>query len=164
MLADLRKLIDGHQDYPPSEALWKQLVNLIEAKNTKENRYQQLKDRLRRETEHCSVSLPEPVIARFHHQGQYYYLDPKGNIYQLDDENPIVGNLVGHVLDGADVIIHNQSVFKIPEISISAKELYQREYYLDANKGVYKAFHPNHPFIYQVGTLTPSGKIKALNE
>jgi len=156
---ELRKLVDGHEAYPPSELLWRQLIDLIQKKNTKTNRLLRIKEQMEKEVNRYRPSLPEPVISRFYYNDCYYYLDPKGKIYEMDNDNPMVGNQVGEIR-GNEVILEKETIKTLEEVEADPQELYEEKYYVSAqSKNVYRGFHPQHPYVYHVGHLSNRGKI-----
>jgi len=156
----IRKLLDGNEEFPPSEDLWNQIVYLAK-QPTKKN----LQEHMIAETNTYKPSLPEPDLARFFYQGEYYFLDSHNQIYQTDPGNPLVGNLVGHIdLDKNtrtyQVTINKKVIHSIPGHQVKPREIHKRTYYLDADRKVYQGLHPDHPYLYQIGTLNKEGKIE----
>lgn len=165
-IAELRKLVEGNETYPPSEMLWKHVVMLAE-KKTEKSTFNNLQEQMKREANKYRPSLPEPKVSRFHHDGKYYYLDANNRIYEIDEENPIVGNLVGEI-SGDKVIINKEEVYKIPKVIVSEKKIEikvegkiidEKMYYVDDERKMYRGFHINHPYVVMIGKLTSCGKI-----
>lgn len=161
----LRQILEDHHTYPPSEQVWKEILDLAaEQKPALES----IQARMRKETERYKPSLPEPLLARFYHQGVYYYLDARNNLYQHDPGNALVGNLVGclKLTTNEDnkpvikVIVRDQTISEIPQVSVSEKEMYHRTYYLGDRKRVFRGLHPQRNLIYMIGRMNSENKIE----
>jgi hypothetical protein len=162
----LRKMLNSEDtSYPPSETLWRTVLEMVNPKKDDKSRQDEIDDirlRMQRETSRYKPSLPEPVLARFQHEGFYYYLDPKGSIYEMDNDNPLVGNLVGEVKHD-EVHIKGQLIHTIPHIKVYQKSIHETTYYIDDKRQAYRGFHPNLKSVFLVGTLNEYDKIKLLH-
>lgn len=183
IVAKLRKLLEKehNQEYPPSEDLWKTILQ-ITLKPKEENLDQQLKilrARAKHEEDLYKPNLPEPLVTAFYHQRKLYYLDSHMQVYQTDPGNPLVGNLVGKLQPNPenpkklDFILNtdksnhqdgdtqdNQSEFTITTTKVKKKTMHNKVYYTDLEHKIYRGLHPNLNLIYHVGELTEEGRIK----
>ena len=166
----IRELIGGKREYPPSEEVWQQILDVLDEKAQPES-LAAVQERIRRETNRYKPSLPEPLLARVYHHGVYYYLDPRNNLYEGDSGNVLVGNLVGHIKEEIDpetkksvikVFLKGQELMAIPRIDVEESEMYGRMYYKTEDKKVYRGLHPGHNYIYLVGKLNHENKISLI--
>lgn len=163
----LRELLEGNESYPPSEVLWQQMLDIIK-EQAKPQELSTIQERILREREQYKPPLPEPLLARVYHQGIYYYLDPRGNLYQGDPGNALVGNLVGRIEQIEDengdmvtrVMVKNKDLLDIPTKKVDKCEMYQRTYYKDDQNRMYRGLHPQQPYVYLVGKLNSEKKIE----
>lgn len=171
-IANLRKLLEDQEEYPPSETLWQQIINLAKKKTTTDdfNTIQQkmigeMRQMQGGDNEYYKPSLPEPMLSRFFYKGEYYFLDGKDQIYKTDPSNPLVGNLVGQIIKSTDpealfeVIIDGKPIHKIKPIRVKPKELYGRHYYMDGGRNIYRGLHSQRDYIHKIGTFSMEGKI-----
>jgi len=169
-LATLRKLLEGNEDYPPSEDLWRQLIFHIVHKKEDKNNMKSIQSQLKQEIDQpYHPSLPEPTLARFYYQGEYFFLDGKNQIYQSDPSNPLVGILVGNIYSEKDektstfihkVKLHKKDVCQLNCLDVLDKKIHDRDYYIDSDKTVYRGLHPQTSLIYPIGKLNKEGKIE----
>lgn len=165
-IAALRKLIAGNEEYPPSEDLWRQILYHLK-KRSDQKKFRQIKQQLQQEVEQYRPALPEPILIRFYHLGEYYFLDGKNQIYQTDPGNPMVGNLVGQInppdlpnQPNYQVVINQKVVHTLPEHKVKERKIHNRTYYVNSNDHVFRGLHPQHPYIYSMGKLNQEGKIE----
>lgn len=155
----IRNLLEGNEEYPPSEDLWMQLLNIVHQPTRKT-----IQEQMTSEEKSFRPALPEPEVARFFYQGEYYFLDSHGQIYQTDPANPLVGNLIGAIEktnnSTLQAKINGKVVHVLSEHSVKRKEIHKNTYYLDETRQVYRGLHPKHPFIYSIGSLNNEGKIE----
>jgi hypothetical protein len=158
----IRKLLEGNEAYPPTEDLWGQIVRATK-KPSPEKEMWVVQDKIRRETNTYKPALPEPTVARFFYQGEYYFLDDRNQIYKTDPGNALVGNHVGEIYqENGDfqVKINGNVIHTIKGRPVKATEIHKKSYYIDDLKQVYQGFHPKHPYLYQIGILNSNGKIE----
>lgn len=174
VVAKLRKLLEQehNQVYPPSEDLWKTILQITLKPKKEEDPEKQLRSlqaRAKHDEDLYKPNLPEPLLTSFYHQRKLYYLDTHLQVYQTDLGNPLVGNLVGHFQPNPknktnlDLIFHDnptQIEYTIDTNKVKEKHIYNKTYYQDLEHNLYRGFHPNLNLIYQVGELTDEGKIK----
>jgi len=163
-ISTLRTLIDGATEYPPSEDLWLQIVNLA-TKNKELGKFLGIQKKMRHEVDQYKPSLPEPTLARIFIKGEYYYLDAKNNIYKSDPGNPLVGNLIGHIETSPNdsnmhVMINKEEVCLIKSIEVKEDIKYDKHFYIDSKKEVYRGLHPKLKYVYSIGKLNSEGKIE----
>tara|TARA_R100001163_G_C5068510_1_gene209043 strand:+ start:15125 stop:15646 length:522 start_codon:yes stop_codon:yes gene_type:complete len=164
----IRKLLEGNEQYPPSEELWDQIVRSSK-KLTPERQFRTIQDKMRRETNvYYKPSLPEPNLARFFYQGEYYFLDDANQIYKTDSGNALVGNHVGFIEQknksdinaGFDVTINGKIIHTILPRVTKEETIHNRHYYINSEMQVFEGFHPGHPYCFQIGNLNKEGKIE----
>ena len=161
----IRKLLEGNESYPPSEDLWHQIVRASK-RPTPERQFRTLQDKMRQETNIYKPALPEPSLARFFYQGEYYYLDDHNQIYKTDPGNPLVGNHVGEIKTASsepkkyEVTISGKVIHTIRGHDVKEQEIHKKSYYIDEERKVYQGIHPKHPYLYQIGQLSQDGKIQ----
>lgn len=173
-LATLRKLLEGNTEYPPTEELWKQLIYHIVVKKEERKDIEKINMQLKHEVEQVEQykpSLPEPILVRFYYQGEYFFIDGKNQIYQMDGSNPLVGILVGNIYNENDekdekgnsvykVRLHKKEICKLTNMNVELKKIHDRDYYVDKDKNVYRGMHPQTSLIYSIGKLNKDGKIE----
>lgn len=158
----IRKLLEGNEAYPPTEDLWGQIVRAAK-KPSPEKEMWIVQDKMKREAKTYKPSLPEPTVARFFYQGEYYFLDDHNQIYKTDPGNPLIGNHVGHITRDDQVFnvtIGGKIIHTIKGHGVKETEIHNKKYYIDDLKQVYQGIHPKHPYLYQIGILNISGKIE----
>lgn len=154
----LRKLIQGQEEYPPSQDLWEQMIYMI-SQPAKKN----VQETMISEMNQYKPSLPEPTLARFFHDGEYFFIDSSFQIYRTDPKNPLVGNLVGCVRKEEDLLIvkiDGKDIHTIIGVKVKEGDFHKRTYYTDSDKHVYRGFHPGNNLIFQVGSLNKEGRIE----
>jgi hypothetical protein len=166
---DLRKLLDSNEAYPPSQELWKDILKLAGKRGGKshDEKILELQEQMRREANKYRPGLPEPEVARFMYNDKFYYLDGKAQIYDMDDDNPMVGNLAGEIRQEGDkivVIIRGERVKEFNPEGLEMKELemYGKKYYTNG-RDVYTGLHPKHKYVHKMGVLNASNKIMLLD-
>lgn len=157
-ISHIRKLFrdEENRKYPPSLDLWKQLLDILDNKTDDEDEFNKVQQQLRFSVQRYKPSLPEPTLIKFLYDGKYYFLDPKSQIYKINDKHPLTGDLVGYIKD-KQVIINDKCVKILDTFDVKNQKLYQKDYYVDQNR-VFEGLHPNLPYIYHIGKLK-NGKI-----
>jgi hypothetical protein len=159
MINNLAKIIEGNELYPPSEEIWKKVIGLVRKKE--DMTIIELQTKMKNEMDRFKVGLPEPELARFFYDGNYYFLDSYMNIYEQDGDNPLIGNLVGKIEDNT-IKIKDKETIILKSLNVVEKELYNNKYYMDDNNFIYKGFHPKLAYIHKIGKLGNGNKIVLL--